>query len=334
MSETLDQALTPGQLAKMLRDTMRDRDYVTSTGIGTDVRDFLRWFEHEWGATEESVRTYEYALKALAIFFADLALRELEPPAGTDLVRDFWHTHWTDCAATTRTARLGELKSFFRWAVEERRIIASPAAAIRYPKARGTERRAHPRSVVDQLISSQGSEDDAIACDLLGRHALRRNELRLVQARHFNLDAGELTVFGKGGTVIPIPLYPDLLERIVRLALRREWHPDEFLLYPYKAGMKGGRVQIIWEDRLRPYSKSGIDRWWRRCLERAGIDYFPKHELRHTSGTNFYRDSGGDLVLTQKLMRHVDAATTANTYLHLDRVDLAVAMRVISDRES
>lgn len=326
-------ALTPAQLARMLRDTMRDRDYVSSTGIGGDVRDFLRWFEHEWGATTESVRTYEYALKQMSVFFADLSLEELEPPAGTDLVRDFWHTHWSDCATTTRTTVLGRIKSFFRWAVEERRMIASPAAAIRYPKSRGVERRAHPRSVVDRLIAAQETEDDAIACDLLGRHALRRMELRLVQARHFNLDAGELTVFGKGGTVIPIPLFPDLLERIARHALRREWQPDEFLIYPYKTGMKGGRVQVIWEDRRRPYSMSGIDRWWRRCMVRAGIDYFPKHEMRHTAGTNFYRASGGDLVLTQKLLRHANAATTARTYLHLDRRELADAMRDINERE-
>lgn len=81
---------------------------------------------------------------------------------------------------------------------------------------------------------------------------------------------------------------------------------------------------VIWEDRLSPLSLSGVDKWWNRMLKTAGVDHFPKHEMRHSAGTNFWRETR-DLRLTQKLMRHKSIRTTADTYLHDDTADMAEA---------
>jgi integrase len=112
----------------------------------------------------------------------------------------------------------------------------------------------------------------------------------------------------------------------------RQCTPDEFLLYPVKLGRVGvypdTRMGVIWEDRLSPLSLSGIDKWWRRMLRNAGVDPFPMHELRHSAGTNFWRETR-DLRLTQKLMRHKSIRTTADTYLHDDASDLAEAMALL-----
>lgn len=325
MTALIADRLTIADAARMLRDELKDRSYVTTTPLGGEVDRFLRYFATEYGAMPTSVTGYEYTLARLALYYADLTLADLEPPDGIDLIRQFWHHYWGDAEPTTRTNRLGVLKSFFRWAVEERRMIADPTRAIRYPRGRGKERKTHSIEEIQRILLAQERREDKIGVQLMARMGLRRNELRLVQARHIDADTGTLTVFGKGGTVEPVPLFPDLRSQIMALALDRMWLPDEFLLYPRKTGLKRGEMQVIWEDRRKPVSLSAIDKWWRRCLDRAGVPCFPMHELRHTAGTEFYKQTR-DLKLTQRLLRHKHAKTTADVYLHLDTADLATAM--------
>jgi integrase len=68
-----------------------------------------------------------------------------------------------------------------------------------------------------------------------------------------------------------------------------------------------------------------VHRWFKRCLELAGLPDFPMHELRHSAGDAIYRLTG-DLVLAQQLLRHEDIKTTRG-YLHpsLDRLKSAMA---------
>jgi integrase len=87
--------------------------------------------------------------------------------------------------------------------------------------------------------------------------------------------------------------------------------PSEYVLFPRA-------------DRGRPMDPASVHRWWSRCLERAGIEHFPMHELRHSAAQALY-DETGDPVLAQMLLRHSDLKTTRG-YLHptLDRLETAL----------
>jgi site-specific recombinase XerC len=325
--------LTLAAAARMMREAVKDRSYVAQTGLGQAVDQFLTYFHTERGKTDETCRSYEYPLAALAIHYADLDLTDFDSKQGTNLIRDFLRDRYGDVAGSTWNTRVATVKAFFKWAFEEGRIDTNPAAMIRYRTVPESERHAHPLSKIELIVSGQEQRRDRIALQLLGRLALRRNELRLVQLKHVNPDTQELTVFGKGGTVRRLPLFADLYEQILRERLERGSHPDEHLLYPVKLGRVGRfpeiRTDVIWEDRLSPLSLSAIDKWWKRCLDRAGVEPFPMHELRHSAGTNFWRETR-DLRLTQRLMRHKSIRTTADTYLHDDAADLAEAFDSLS----
>jgi hypothetical protein len=86
----------------------------------------------------------------------------------------------------------------------------------------------------------------------------------------------------------------------------RGGHPDEYLLYPKS-------------DRLRPLTPSGLHRWFKRCLERAGA-------------SDLWRRTG-NLVLAQQLFRH-EAIETTRRYLHPSHEDLIAGMRVADDEEA
>jgi site-specific recombinase XerD len=322
-------SLTVAEAAMMLRELVKDRGYVDETGLGREVDSFLTYFRTERGKTEGTITSYEYTLARLAIYYADLTFADFEGRTGTTLIRDFLREKYGDCAGSTWNTKVATVKAFFKWAHEEWRMESNPSAIIRYRQVAGHTRSAHPSTRIQALVAAQDERRDRVAIQLLGRLALRRNELRVVQFRHLNTDTHELTVYGKGGTVLNVPVFDDLYEQMLRERLERQAHPDEYLLYPVKLGRLGtgrdARMGVIWDDRMRPLSSSGIDKWWVRCVDRAGLERFPMHELRHSAGTEFWRQTR-DLRMTQRLMRHKTIRTTADVYLHDDTADLADAM--------
>lgn len=322
------EALPLPVLARMMREvreTERER-YIAETGLGPDIERFFTYFRTELGKTESTCVSYEYCLARLATHYADLTLKDFDGKQGTNLIRDFMRINYADVAGNTWNTRIATLKAFFKWAFEESRIDYNPAVIIRHRKVPASERQAHSVARIEAIVAAQIIRRDRIGVQLMGRMALRRNELRLMQFKHVNPDTQELTVFGKGGTVLKLPIFDDLFEQIQREASERLAHPDEFLLYPQKIGRVGSPpvMGVIWEDRLAPLSPSGIDKWWQRMMKAAGGKYFPKHELRHSAGTTFWRETR-DLRMTQRLMRHKSIETTARYYLHDDSQDLAEA---------
>jgi integrase/recombinase XerC len=224
------------------------------------------------------------------------------------MVRDFLDEHWGETAPATRRNRLAIVKSFFAWAVEERGLGESPAARIKPPKRANVERSAYAPDIIDRLIRAQPSLRDQIALQLLGRLALRKNELRLLQVKDVDLGRGTIRVHGKGGKVVVLPIgFPDLKTDLeVHLVGRG---PEEFLLYPKS-------------DTSRPMDPASVHRWLKTCLERAGLPGTIKtHELRHSAADHLWRATG-NLMLASQLLRHESVATT-QAYLHPTRDDLA-----------
>lgn len=257
---------------------------------------------------------YEQILAKFALHHADLELTDFAPPVGTERVREFLDYHWGTSKAS-RARNLAVARDFFRWATRERGLAGDPTAAIASPRRRGTERRAHSDDLVRRLVLGQDDLRDQVALRLLAQLGLRKNELRLVQYRHLDLAHSMITVFGKGGTVLAVPLvWADLRLDIERLILERQAQPDHFLLYPKNA-----------PDRPMDAATS-VHRWWTRCADRAGLPRFPMHELRHTAITAFLRQNG-NLKLAQMLARHASISTTADIYGHLEFADLATALR-------
>lgn len=324
--------LTLADAQAMIDNAVKDRSYVDDTSLGRDVDHFLTYFVTERGKTANTCRSYEYCLARLAVKYSGLTLTGFDGKHGTNLIRDFLRDTYADVQGGTWNTRVATIKAFFKWAFEEGRIDHNPAAMIRYRSVPESERKAHSVDRIQLLVIAQPDRRDRIAVQLLGRLALRRNELRLVQMKHIDTETREILVFGKGGTVKRLPIVDDLLGQIIRERLDRSASPDEYLLYPMKRGRIGvhphAHVGVIWENRLAPLSLSGIDKWWARCVKRASLEAFPMHELRHSAGTNFWRETR-DLRMTQRLMRHKSIRTTADTYLHDDPADLSAAFEAL-----
>jgi integrase/recombinase XerC len=305
------------EAAKLREDAITDQVY-RETPIGRLVGRYL----DEQAFDNYAPATIKERERLLVRFALDHAHRELSELTTEDLRG--WLAEWKDAAPNTRAAYVSTIRVFFAWALERDHIPTDPAGKrLKGPRVKDTERRSHSPDTIRRLVLAQDSRRDRVALLLMYWCALRRNELRQVQFRHINLANRVLTVFGKGGKVLEQNIPEPVAIELERHILDRQAQPDEYLLYPQKVGRRGSwptyTEDVVWENRFSPFTLSGIDRWWQRCVAKAGLPHFPMHELRHSAGTHFH-ETGHDLVATQHFMRHKNPATTANTYIHLDRV--------------
>jgi site-specific recombinase XerD len=171
---------------------MRDKGYRV-TPIGQEVGRFLRSKRWSEGA-ENTLLSYETTLARLSI---DFAQAESLAEVTTEMLRDFLDEHWSDASAATRRQRLACVRSFFSWAVEERGLASNPARVIKPPKPKHVERTAYKPDMIHELVTAQPTLRDQIGCALLGRLALRRNELRLLKVGDIDLAGEPCSFMGK-----------------------------------------------------------------------------------------------------------------------------------------
>ncbi len=301
-------------MLRAVEQAMRDRTWEHSP-VGRDVRAYLRALHWQTG-NANTYQAYEHVLGLLALRHADWpSLQEFCTPAGPEYLREFLDAEWGGAAAATKRQRTSIVRAFFHWAALDRRISYDPASGLRAPKGRQrAARQAYPLHVLHALVNGQTGLRDECCLELLCRLGLRKDELRRMRWSDVDLVRGYALVHGKGGKDELLPLVGSLAERLRLLELELAPGPDEFLLTP--VGRPG------------PMHAATVHRWFKRCLERAGLPASVKmHELRHSAADAVYR-LRGDVAMAQMLLRHESLATT-QAYLHPTKTDLAETLRAL-----
>ena len=184
-------------------------------------------------------------------------------------------------------------------------------------KHRGARRQRIPAGPLVRLVSGQDDLRDQVAILLLGRLGLRREDLRLLQIADLDLARDEIHLrHAKGGEEHVLPIgFRDLREALYLHLQAERREPGEFLLYAKT-------------ERTRPLSRAGIDNWFRRCSERAGVVGYTMHQLRHAAADDLRRATGSTAA-AQALLRHKSVATTV-AYLHAAVDDLRRVIEQLS----
>jgi site-specific recombinase XerC len=328
------------------------------TPLGVDVARFMHWFEHEYGASPESLRDYEPPLAWLAIDNPTLGVLDFTPPGGIELLRACMARHWSATPQGTPTTPRTKKKirsiwvSFFDWAIREAGLPGNPARALTTPKARDVDRKTFTESFVRKTLAAQDYVGDWVLAYLILRYGLRRSGIQNTQLKHFDFEARELTVHTKGARVYPLPIVEaKFWRRLGELELEAQLGEDDYLLY--RQDTRRRRVPLDIADEMlilqgepvgyasvttrthsdtRPTAQT-VHRWWYRCLQRAGhVDQgvtagANMHRGRHTVGRAVQRATG-DLKKTQLMLGHKEIRTTS-IYSDLDTVDLAAALRAM-----
>jgi integrase/recombinase XerC len=206
--------------------------------------------------------------------------------------------------------RLSACRGLYRWLLRHGRIVASPAQAIRAPRA--------PRRLPQVLDADEAARlvevptdvplglRDRALLELFYSSGLRLSELCALRWRDLDLTEGLVTVLGKGRKQRSVPVGSH-----ARAALAA-WRVDQAPAAdaPVFPGRNGAITPRAVQLRLR------------QLAQRQGLfkRVYP-HLLRHSFASHVL-ESSGDLRGVQELLGHADIATT-QIYTHLDFQHLA-----------
>jgi integrase/recombinase XerC len=207
--------------------------------------------------------------------------------------------------------RLSACRSFYRWLLRHGRIQASPAAAIRAPKA--------PRKLPQVLDADEAARlvevptdvplglRDRALLELFYSSGLRLSELCALRWHDLDLADGLVTVLGKGSKTRSVPVGSHARNALA--AWREEQRPaiNDTPVFPGRNG---------------PITPRAVQLRLRLLAHRQGLfKRVHPHLLRHSFASHVL-ESSGDLRGVQELLGHADIATT-QIYTHLDFQHLA-----------
>jgi site-specific recombinase XerC len=341
--------LTAAELAPMIREALRDKSY-RAFPMGQEAGYYLRHKRKR--LTTSSYRDYESCLDKLARWFADLELRDFEPPVGRERLEEFLEEHWGRRAGRTYNKNLSILRDFFQYAVLQAKLHGDPTLGIERARKRGVHRTVFPEDQRRAIVSSQPELRDRVALRLLLDYALRKGALKRCQFKHFDHYRRRLTIFTKGEKVRDVPIPdPAFWFDLERLIVETEAQPQHYLVPRQKAIPKSfrrvrGRMRAteiaLHRFPAEPMGDHGLHNWWYRCLENAGVVTGGTtrgermHKARHTAGQRVL-DKTGNLKAAQRLLGHSSIATTGDQYVDWDLDQLAETMRTVvgdDDRQS
>ncbi len=237
--------------------------------------------------------------------------RELLVLDGNDIRAFVASEHRRGLSPKSLQRRLSACRSLYRWLLKQGRIAASPAEAVRAPKA--------PRKLpqvldVDEAVqlvevatdAPLGLRDRALL-ELFYSSGLRLSEVCALKWRDLDFAQGLVSVLGKGSKqrIVPVGSHA----RAALQAWRDEVHgTDDTPVFPGRGG--------------RPITPRAVQLRIKQLAMKQGVfKRIHPHLLRHSFASHVL-ESSGDLRGVQELLGHADIATT-QIYTHLDFQHLA-----------
>jgi len=273
---------------------------------------FLNYLVAEKGAAQNTLAAYS---RDLAAFLQHLERRGIREPAAVqarDVITFLEGLQQRGLSSRTRSRMLVTLRGFFAFLVREEILPSDPTRDLRLPRLGQRLPRSLGPEDMERLLSDgdadRFTQRDGALIELVYATGLRVSEVVSLKVSQVNLEAGYLTVVGKGGKERAVPIGSCARDRL--LLYLRDVRPQLLAgrLSPFLFVNRGGRRlsrQAVWQ-RLR------------LAVRRAGIDgAVSPHTLRHAFATHLV-ERGADLRAVQMMLGHADIATT-QIYTHVAR---------------
>ena len=275
----------------------------------TEIADFLAHLSVERRVSAHTLDAYGRDLDALSAWVTAQQADLVTLPA--EQLRAFVAAeHRRGRSPKSLQRRLSACRSFYRWLLRHGRIAASPAAAIRAPKA--------PRKLPQVLDVDEASRlvevptdvplglRDRALLELFYSSGLRLSELCGLRWHDLDLDEGLVQVLGKGRKQRSVPVGSH-----ARAALAA-WCAEQ----------RAAADAPVFPGRNGPITPRAVQLRLRQLAQRQGLfKRVHPHLLRHSFASHVL-ESSGDLRGVQELLGHADIATT-QIYTHLDFQHLA-----------
>ncbi len=286
------------------------------------VEDFLFSLRHERGQAEHTQKTYKLLLDKFLAWskahglkhWSDVHLAHL-----TDFLQHERDRKLADAPkeskATLSTSSLylqiAALRAFYKWAETEKKLAANPAENLSLPRRWKLLPKALTQAEVEQILKPLAVPSPADLCDqaileLAYASGLRLAELRNLRLEQLHLEAGFVTVIGKGNKerVVPVGQFAvEALGRYLTVARPQLVRPKSpAAVFLTRRGTAFAHV-TMWAHITRRAKRAGVER------------HVTPHMLRHSFATHLL-EHGADLRVIQELLGHSSISTT-EVYTHV-----------------
>ena len=286
------------------------------------VEDFLVYLRHERGQAEHTQRTYAALLGKFTAWAARQNLSDWKQVQLPHLMAFLQHERERPLADEPKesTKRLSSesvyleiaaLRAFYRFAENEKHLPLNIAENLAMPRRWKRLPKALTNSEIDKLLAPLSPESPATLCDqavleLAYASGLRLAELRNLRLEQLHLDAGFITIIGKGNKERVVPVGRNAVEA---LNLHLESGRPKFV-------SPRSPANVFLTQRGSPFAHVTM---WKRIkdrVRRSGIERnVTPHMLRHSFATHLL-EHGADLRVIQELLGHASISTT-EVYTHV-----------------
>ena len=207
--------------------------------------------------------------------------------------------------------QIAALRAFFKWAETEKHLATNPAENLSLPRRWKRLPKSLSHAEVEQILKPLATPTPSDLCDqaileLAYASGLRLAELRGLRLEQLHLEAGFVTVIGKGNKerVVPVGKFAvDSLNRYLTVARPQLVRPKSpATVFLTRRGTAFAHVTM-----------------WKRITDRvrrAGFDRnVTPHMMRHSFATHLL-EHGADLRVIQELLGHSSISTT-EVYTHV-----------------
>ncbi len=218
-------------------------------------------------------------------------------------------------SARSRARMLSALRGLFRYMVREGVVAVDPTSDLRRPRQGRRLPNSLSRETVGALLNADAAEPldsllarDVTMVELAYATGLRVSELVSLKVSQINLEAGFLTVVGKGRKERAVPIGTYARQRLERYLV--EVRPE----------LLAGRLSayLFVTRRATCMTRQTFWRRLRKIAARADVrQRLSPHSLRHAFATHLI-EGGADLRAIQLMLGHVDLGTT-EVYTHVAR---------------
>jgi len=287
------------------------------------LEDFLSYLRHERGLSLQTQKTYAALLQNfilwaarrglddwkgvelshLLAFVNDERSRALKEPAPQSARR---------LSSESLYLQIAALRAFYSFAEAERHLPQNLAENLSLPRRWKRLPQCLSSAEVKKLLDLETPGDPSSLCDqaaleLAYASGLRLAELRGIRLEQLHLEAGFVTVIGKGNKERVVPLGRKAVE-----AIRRFLTAGRPKLVTARSP-----ANLLLTRRGTPFAAVTLWLRFKRRAARAGIGRnLTPHMLRHSFATHLL-ENGADLRVIQELLGHASISTT-EVYTHLD----------------
>jgi integrase/recombinase XerD len=293
--------------------------------VDGQVDRYLTYLATERGLAANTLAAYG---RDLAAFLDHMERRQLTCATAVqvrDVVSFLEALEQRGLAARSRARMLAAIRGLFAFLIREQEITTDPSREIHPPRLGQRLPRSLGSDEVAQLLASPEdtalTQRDGAMFELAYATGLRVSEAVSLKVSQVNLEAGYLTVLGKGGKERVVPIGTCARQRLI-----------DYLQIARPAILAGRLSPQLFVNRSgHSLSRQGFWKRLRLAVRRTGIaGKVSPHTLRHAFATHLV-EGGADLRAVQMMLGHADIATT-QIYTHVARDRLRAVHRKFHPR--